>query len=84
MLAGLVISLAFYNFLSIIHQALLMKKAEGAIGDISKDSAELLPYGKAQPIIFLMILAPVLQDVFVFLIFWRRTKRTRTEAVNGR
>jgi YidC/Oxa1 family membrane protein insertase len=77
--AGLVISLAFYNFLSIVHQSLLMKETEGTIGDISKYSAEVLPYGKVQPVIFLMLLAPALQNVPVFLVFWRRSKGPKTK-----
>jgi YidC/Oxa1 family membrane protein insertase len=77
--SGLVISLAFYNLLSIVHQFLLMKETEDAIGDINKYSAEVLPYGKVQPIIFLMLLAPVLQNVPMFLIFWRRSKRPKTK-----
>ncbi len=83
-LAGVVISWAFYNLLSALHQALLMKKAGGAIGNISENSPELLPYGKTQPIIFLMMLAPVLQNIFMFLVFWRRSKGPKTEAVVSR
>ena len=81
MIAGEVICLVFYNLLSIIHQLLLTKKTEGAIGNISEYSAELLPYGKTQPIIFLMMLAPVLQNIPMFLVFWRRSKRPKTETV---
>ena len=73
MAAGAVIYLAFYNCLSIFHQWLLVEKNEGATGDISECSAEILPYGKIQPIVFLMMLAPILQSVFMFLIFWRRS-----------
>jgi YidC/Oxa1 family membrane protein insertase len=71
MLAGLVISLAFYNFLSIVHQSLLMKETESAMGNVSEYSAAVLRFGKSQPIIFLMMLAPVLQTVLVFAVFWR-------------
>ena len=80
MAAGTVIYLAFYSFLSIFHQLLLMKKAEGATGNISEYSAEFLPYGKIQPIVFLVMLAPVLQSVFMFLVFWRRSRRPKTES----
>ena len=80
MAAGAVICWVFFNLLSAFHQSLLMKKTKGAIGDISAYSAELLPYGKSQPIIFLMMLAPVLQNIFMFLIFWRRSKGPKTEA----
>jgi YidC/Oxa1 family membrane protein insertase len=74
-LAGLVISLAFYNFLSIIHKSILMKETEGAIGNISEYSAGVLPFGKVQPIVFLMMLAPILQNVPMFLVFWRRNRK---------
>jgi YidC/Oxa1 family membrane protein insertase len=84
MAAGVVIYLAFYNFLSIFHELLLMKDTEGAIGNISEYSAEILPYGKIQPIVFLMMLAPILQNVFMFLVFWRRSKGLKTEAVVNR
>jgi len=80
MAAGTVIYLAFYNFLSILHQLLLMKGTRGATGNISEYSAKILPYGKIQPIVFLMMLAPILQSVFVFLVFWRRSKRPKTES----
>lgn len=80
MAAGTVIYLAFYNFLSILHQLLLMKGMRGATGNISEYSARMLPYGKIQPIVFLMMLAPILQSVFVFLVFWRRSKRPKTES----
>ena len=73
MAAGAVIYLAFYNLLSIFHQLLLMKK-DGATGNISEYSAAILPYGKIQPIVFLMMLAPSLQSVFMFLVFWRRSR----------
>jgi YidC/Oxa1 family membrane protein insertase len=74
MAVGLVICFAFYNVLSAFHQSLLMKKAPGTTGSIGEHSAALLPYGKSQPIIFLMMLAPVLQNIFMFLVFWRRSK----------
>jgi YidC/Oxa1 family membrane protein insertase len=73
-MAAIVICLAFYNVLSIIHQLILMKTMKGAVGNINKYSAEVLPYGKIQPIVFLMMLAPVLQNFFFVLIFWRRSK----------
>jgi YidC/Oxa1 family membrane protein insertase len=79
MAAGAVIYLAFYNFLSIFHQLLLMKK-DGATGNISEYSAAILPYGKIQPIVFLMMLAPSLQSVFMFLVFWRRSRKPKTES----
>jgi YidC/Oxa1 family membrane protein insertase len=80
-MAGLVIFFAFYNFLSILHQALLMKETKGAIGNISEYSAKVLPYGKSQPMIFLMMLAPILQNITIVLVFWRRSKRPKTETV---
>jgi YidC/Oxa1 family membrane protein insertase len=80
MAAGAVIYLTFYNCLSIFHQLLLMKKNEGATDDISEYSAEILPYGKIQPIVFLMMLAPILQSVFMFLVFWRRSKGPKTKS----
>ncbi len=79
MAAGAVIYLAFYNLLSIFHQLLLMKK-DGATGNISEYSAAILPYGKIQPIVFLMMLAPSLQSVFMFLVFWRRSRKPKTES----
>jgi YidC/Oxa1 family membrane protein insertase len=80
MAAGVAIYLAFYSVLSIFHQLLLFKRAGSATGNISEYSAAILPYGKIQPVIFLMMLAPVLQDVFIFLVFWRRSKRPKTKS----
>ena len=45
------------------------------VGNINEYSARVLPYGKIQPIVFLMMLAPVVQNPLVFLVFWRRSKR---------
>jgi hypothetical protein len=74
MASGAVICFAFYNMLSAFHQSLLMKKTPVATTNISERSAELLPFGEAQPIIFLMMLTPILQNIFMFLVFWRRGK----------
>jgi len=79
MMAGLLIYFTWYNFLSIFHQLLLMKKEKGAIGNITKYSAEFLPYGKIQPIVFLTMLTPILQNLLTVLVFWRRSKTPRTE-----
>jgi YidC/Oxa1 family membrane protein insertase len=72
--AGEVIFFAFFNFLSILHQSILMRETKGAIGNVSEASARLLPFGKVQPIVFLMMLAPVLQNIYMFLVFWRPSK----------
>ena len=71
--AGWIMFLAWYNFLSIIHQWLLRGKI-GVVGNISEYSARILPWGKIQPIVFLMMLAPITQNVYVLLFFWRRSK----------
>jgi YidC/Oxa1 family membrane protein insertase len=76
--AALVIYWAFFNFLSIFHQLLLMRKEQRAVGNISEYSAEVLPYGKIQPIVFLTMLAPILQNLLMVLVFWRRSKRPTT------
>jgi hypothetical protein len=55
-------------------------KKDGATGNISEYSAAILPYGKIQPIVFLMMLAPSLQSVFMFLVFWRRSRKPKTES----
>jgi YidC/Oxa1 family membrane protein insertase len=69
---GGVIFFTWYCLLSIAHQWLLMGRS-GVVGDISEYSAKVLPFGKAQPIIFLVMLAPVVQ-MLLLLVFWRRTE----------
>jgi YidC/Oxa1 family membrane protein insertase len=78
-IAGLLIYFIWYNFLSIIHQWLLMKKQKDTIGNITKYSAEFLPYGKIQPIVFLTMLTPILQNLLTVLVFWRRSKTPKIE-----
>jgi Sel1 repeat len=68
---GSLIFFAWYCLLSIAHQWLLMGRT-GVTGNITKYSAEVLPFGKAQPINFLIMLAPIGQ-LFLLLVFWRRT-----------
>jgi len=77
-IAGFIISFTWYNLLSTLHQSLLMEDKRSDVGNINTSSASLLPYGKIQPIVFLMMLAPVTQNIIVFLIFWRRSKRPTT------
>jgi YidC/Oxa1 family membrane protein insertase len=74
MIAGMLIYFTWFNCLSILHQLLLMNKEKGYVGDISENSAEVLPYGKIQPIVLLTMLAPVLQNLLTVLVFWRRSK----------
>jgi YidC/Oxa1 family membrane protein insertase len=67
--AGLLIAYTLCNILSIFHQRLLFDGKRGVVGDTSNASAKLLPYGRIQPIVFLMMLAPVIQHPFTFLVF---------------
>jgi hypothetical protein len=69
--AGLVIYWAFFNILSIFHLLILMKTMKGVVGNISKYSAGVLRWGQIQPIVFLVMLAPVLQNFLMVLVFWR-------------
>jgi YidC/Oxa1 family membrane protein insertase len=78
-MAGMLIYFTWYNCLSIFHQLLLMRKEKGPVGNISEHSAEVLPYGKIQPVVFLTMLAPVLQNLLMVIVFWRRSKNATTE-----
>jgi YidC/Oxa1 family membrane protein insertase len=71
--AAWVIFLAWYNLLSSAHQWLLTGRKGGVVGNIPEYSAKVLPYGKIQPIVFLMMLAPVTQNLLMLLVFWRRS-----------
>ena len=73
-MVGMLIYLLWFTFLSIFHQLLLMKKDKVVFGRISEYSAEVLPLGKIQPIVFLTMLAPSLQNVLMVLVFWQRSK----------
>jgi YidC/Oxa1 family membrane protein insertase len=82
MMAGILIYFIGYNCLSILHQQLLMKDekgVEGIVGDISEYSARILPYGKIQPIVFLSMLAPILQNLPMVLVFWRRSGKVNSQ-----
>jgi hypothetical protein len=77
MMVGMLLYLLWFSILSIIHQQLLMKKEKVVVGKISEYSAEVLPMGKIQPIVFLTMLAPSLQNVLMVLVFWRRSKKPK-------
>jgi YidC/Oxa1 family membrane protein insertase len=77
MMVGMLLYFLWFTILSIIHQQLLMKKEKVVVGEISEYSAEVLPMGKMQPIVFLTMLAPSLQNVLMVLVFWRRSKRPK-------
>jgi len=79
MTAAMLIYFIGYNCLSILHQLLLMKDEKGIAGDISEYSAKILPYGKIQPIVFLTMLAPILQNLLTVLVFWRRSRTMITQ-----
>jgi YidC/Oxa1 family membrane protein insertase len=79
-MVGMLIYLLWFTFLLIFHQLLLMKKEKVVFGRISEYSAEVLPLGKIQPIVFLTMLAPSLQNVFMVLVFWRRSERPKITA----
>jgi hypothetical protein len=68
----------WFTFISIFHQLLLMKKEKVVVGKISEYSAAVLPMGKMQPIVFLTMLAPSLQNVLMVSVFWRRNTRPTT------
>jgi YidC/Oxa1 family membrane protein insertase len=73
--AGWVMFLAWYNLLSIVHQWLLMGKIS-VVGNISEYSADVLPHGKTQPIIFLANLAPVTQGIMLFVLLFSRPSKS--------
>jgi YidC/Oxa1 family membrane protein insertase len=74
LMAGMLIYVTWFNIMSIFHQLLLMNKEKVVAGKISEYSTECLPYGKIQPVVFLMMLAANLQNVLMVLVFWRRSK----------
>ena len=87
MMVGLLLYFISYNCLSILHQFLIMKKENGVLGDVNEHAAELLPYGKIQSIVFLTMLAPILQNILMILVFWRRSGKgviTGNPLISGR
>ena len=74
-----VIFLVTYNVLSIAHFIILAGVNKQSIGTIKQHTANFLRYGKIQPIVFLMMLAPILRNIFVLLVFWRRTPTPKTK-----
>jgi hypothetical protein len=74
-----VIFFVTYNVLSIAHFIILAGVNKQSVGNIKQYTATFLPYGKIQPIVFLMMLAPILQNIFVLLVFWRRTPTPKTK-----
>ena len=74
-----VIFLVTYNILSIAHFIILAGVNKQSVGTIKQYTAKFLRYGEIQPIIFLMMLAPILQNIFVLLVFWRRTPTPKTK-----
>ena len=75
-MVAMMIYLLWFTFISIFHQLLLIKKEKVVVGKMNEYSAdEVLPWGKIQPIVFLTMLAPSLQNLFMVLVFWRRNSR---------
>jgi YidC/Oxa1 family membrane protein insertase len=69
--SALLIGYVTYNILSILHLHMLIGRHRAIVGDIKVSSGELLPYIRVQPIVLLMLLAPIIQHPLTFVVFWR-------------
>jgi YidC/Oxa1 family membrane protein insertase len=69
--SALLIGYVTYNILSILHLHMLTGRHRAVVGNIKVSSGELLPYSRVQPIVLLMLLAPIIQHPLTFLVFWR-------------
>jgi YidC/Oxa1 family membrane protein insertase len=81
MSAGQLLYITWLTFLSVFHQLLLTGRWQTVVDEINEYSAEVLPNGVIQPIVFLTMLAPSLQNFFTVMIFWRPKKIPKDKTI---